>query len=725
MAKEQHRRQFFRWAFGTSRWALGVALLCSGCATAPPTRSRLPDSPPPLTWHEKLTWILRLEDQRILRDPNPPPPAVLVPAGKNVPAIMAPAPPSDLVRLLGDPEARVRRRAALAVGRVGLPEGVEALVARLTDDEPEVRQMAAFALGLIADRSAGPALLMALADPDPTVQGRAAEALGLIGDRASAGAVSTMVQGHVKAGALAKIEPEELRDPLTPPADAARRGLYALVRLGSYDALAAAALDASGQPVSRWWPVAYALQRMGDARAAPALVTLLSTPGRFTAAFAARGLGTTKAAAGAEPLRQLVEQRKAPQAVVVEAIRALALIQDAAAAPVLAKIITEQTADPLLRVEALTAVGAIRGPELSDLMVDLLSDQAPPLRAGALRALAFIDPDTFLLALSGLDTDRDWTVRAALAGALGTLPPERGGARLVAMLKDPEPRVIPAVLNALVASNSPDAERALVERLTSGDITIRSTAATGLAEIKSVAAVPALVGAYRASIADNTYVARTAALVALSRLDAATARPLLEEALRDREWAVRVRAAALLREAGVTTASEARPSVAGRPADAPEWQPLLEPQYSPHAYIETDRGTIEIELEVLDAPQTAMNFMTLARKRFFDGMAIHRVVPDFVVQGGDPRGDGEGGPGYTIRDELNERPFLRGTVGMALDWKDTGGSQFFITHSPQPHLDARYSVFGHVVNGMDVVDRTAQGDVIRRVRIWDGVSMTP
>ena len=81
------------------------------------------------------------------------------------------------------------------------------------------------------------------------------------------------------------------------------------------------------------------------------------------------------------------------------------------------------------------------------------------------------------------------------------------------------------------------------------------------------------------------------------------------------------------------------------------------------------------------------------------------------MQDGDPRGDGEGGPGYTIRDEINERPYLRGTVGMALDWEDTGGSQFFITHSPQPHLDGRYTVFGQVVQGMDVVDRLQQWDV--------------
>ena len=95
-------------------------------------------------------------------------------------------------------------------------------------------------------------------------------------------------------------------------------------------------------------------------------------------------------------------------------------------------------------------------------------------------------------------------------------------------------------------------------------------------------------------------------------------------------------------------------------------------------------------------------------------------ISNFVIQTGDPRGDGSGGPGYSIRDELNDRPYVRGTVGMALSGPDTGGSQFFITHSPQPHLDAKYTVFGHVVNGMDVVDRIQQLDVIQRGRIWDG-----
>jgi len=96
-------------------------------------------------------------------------------------------------------------------------------------------------------------------------------------------------------------------------------------------------------------------------------------------------------------------------------------------------------------------------------------------------------------------------------------------------------------------------------------------------------------------------------------------------------------------------------------------------------------------------------------------------VPTFVIQGGDPRGDGEGGPGYAIRDEVSAIPFVRGTVGMAIDGRDTGGSQFFIALSPQPHLDGKYTVFGRVVNGFDVLDRISPWDVIDRVRVWDGV----
>ncbi len=116
------------------------------------------------------------------------------------------------------------------------------------------------------------------------------------------------------------------------------------------------------------------------------------------------------------------------------------------------------------------------------------------------------------------------------------------------------------------------------------------------------------------------------------------------------------------------------------------------------------RGTIEIVLDVIETPLTTATFIDLARRGFFDGLTFHRVEPGFVVQGGDPRADGSGGPGFTQRCELGERPFGRGAVGMALSGRDTGGSQFFITQTPQPHLDGAYTLFGQVTKGMEIVD---------------------
>jgi cyclophilin family peptidyl-prolyl cis-trans isomerase/HEAT repeat protein len=706
-------------------WCIIAAqALLSACASAPVAQPATIE-PPRLTWEEKLTWILRLEDQRLVRNPSAPAQAVLAPATPTTPAVLAPAEPSDLIRLLSDDEGRVRRRAALALGRVGLPDGIGALAERLQqDDEFEVRQMAAFALGLIGSENGRTPLLTALSDPSPVVQGRAAEALGLIGNRDDAPAVSGMVAAHVRAGALRGIEPDVLEPLPSPQADATRLGIQALARLGSYDALAAAVLDAAGQPVSTWWPVAYAFQRLGDPRAVPALVSLLSTPGRYTASFAVRGLAALKAPEAASPLRQIVEARQAPHAVLVQAVRALAILADAQSVPTLQRLVLDPQVELGLRLEALEALGAAGSRANVDLLLDLLSDAVPGLRGGAMRALARVDPDTFLSTMSGLDADREWMVRAAQATAFGALPPEQGSPRLLAMLQDRDQRVVSAVLAALVTSRAPEATGVLVERLRADDFGTRAAAAAGLAELRATEAVPALEAAYRSASGDSTYVARAATLAALARLDPQRARPLLEEALRDREWAVRVRAVSLLEQQGIVVQTEVRPAVEGRSVTDPAWQPLLNPPFSPHAFIETDRGVIEIELAVNDAPQTVANFIALARKGFYDGLAIHRVVADFVVQGGDPRGDGEGGPGYTIRDELNQRPYLRGTVGMALDWEDTGGSQFFITHSPQPHLDARYTAFGVVVQGMDVVDQIVPWDVIRRVRVWDGVTMT-
>jgi cyclophilin family peptidyl-prolyl cis-trans isomerase len=135
------------------------------------------------------------------------------------------------------------------------------------------------------------------------------------------------------------------------------------------------------------------------------------------------------------------------------------------------------------------------------------------------------------------------------------------------------------------------------------------------------------------------------------------------------------------------------------------------------AVVNTDKGAFTIELLPDDAPLNVDNFVQLAQSGYFNNITFHRVVPNFVVQGGDPRGDGNGGPGYQIRCEINEVPYERGAVGMALSGKDTGGSQWFVTHSPQPHLDGGYTVFGRVVAGMEVIDRIARGDRIRTISV--------
>ena len=137
---------------------------------------------------------------------------------------------------------------------------------------------------------------------------------------------------------------------------------------------------------------------------------------------------------------------------------------------------------------------------------------------------------------------------------------------------------------------------------------------------------------------------------------------------------------------------------------------------APRVALVTTRGRIVVRLLPAEAPLTVANFLDLVSRRYFDAQAFHRVVPNFVVQGGDPHRDGNGGPGYQIRCEINRRRYGRGSVGMALSGKDTGGSQFFITHTPQPHLDGGYTVFGEVIEGMDVVDRIVQGDVVLEAR---------
>jgi peptidyl-prolyl cis-trans isomerase B (cyclophilin B) len=145
----------------------------------------------------------------------------------------------------------------------------------------------------------------------------------------------------------------------------------------------------------------------------------------------------------------------------------------------------------------------------------------------------------------------------------------------------------------------------------------------------------------------------------------------------------------------------------------------IDPQKIYRVKIETSRGAMELDLYPQHAPKTVNNFVFLVREGFYDGVVFHRVINDFMIQCGDPTGTGRGGPGYRFDDELEGNPLIheKGVLSMANAGPNTNGSQFFITHSPQPHLNGRHTVFGKVIGGMDVVDAIRQGDRIERATV--------
>ena len=260
--------------------------------------------------------------------------------------------------------------------------------------------------------------------------------------------------------------PDDEAASAAPEAEAFRLALFALVRLKAFDPLASAVL-AGDPPVSTWWPVAYALQRVGDPRAAPALVQLLQVPGRYTAAFAARGLGVLKhtAAADSPDGDARPEDQSAARGRGERHPRTGADERAGSGARSWPRSRRTPARNPNVRLEALSALGAMKSSDGLAVAQDLLTDDWPALRAAALRAAAAIDPEAFTFVLSGLEPDRDWRVRAAMAETLGTLSPAVALERAHAMLQDSDQRVLAAVLGALVQLHAPDAAPVLTDHL--------------------------------------------------------------------------------------------------------------------------------------------------------------------------------------------------------------------------------------------------------------------
>jgi cyclophilin family peptidyl-prolyl cis-trans isomerase/HEAT repeat protein len=715
------RRVFF---YGFGKKTPGVffmALALASCKTAAPPVNTPPPEPPravvPLD--KRVAWILRLEAERVLRDDAPGTPHRDFPA--TGPRMLLGAITPDLEALSIDTDPNVRRRAMLGIGRTGLADGVPALVSGLGDTDESVRVSAAFGLGLLGSPAGVDPLIAALKDQSALVRGRAADALGLIGDPRAAGPVADAAAGC--ADLFTGIQPDDEEWPKAPEIEACRLSLFSLVRLKQYDALARVALDAQGQPVSRWWPVAYALQRINDKRAVPALLTLASTDGVYSPAFALRGLGAA-ADKRLVPLAQAIASREAADIRLrVQAVRALGQTGGSAAVQPLLQLLVAKSTPSNLALETVQALGAIGDPQAFDTILDFLTDAWPSMRSAAFAAAAKCNPTGFLLVVSSFDRDKDWSVRASLATTLESLPADRVRSEIEELSVDADARVRGPALEALVHIGAPDLTKRLYDALAAPDFVVRATAARLVGETKPVDGAERLRAAYTRAATDASPAARESTLAALAQYGPADSSALLHDALNDKEWTIRLRAAQLLKAQGEVDVFPARPAPLRESADVFESAAILHPSFSPHAFIETRYGTIEVELNVVETPFTTRNFVELARSGFFNGVLVHRLVSNFVVQAGDPRGDGEGGPGYEIKDELSSLPFLRGSMGMALSGPDTGGSQFFITVSPQPHLDGKYTVFGKVVQGMSILEQLSQWDAIERVRIWDGVTL--
>ncbi|HEU5170962.1 MAG TPA: peptidylprolyl isomerase, partial [Gemmatimonadales bacterium] len=391
-----------------------------------------------------------------------------------------------------------------------------------------------------------------------------------------------------------------------------------------------------------------------------------------------------------------------------------------------------------VRVQAATALGGLGGAQaVAALLAARRDAPAWALRREALLALARADSTAFQTAAADWAASLDWRERAAAAEGWAVTRPGEPGWR-----DDPDGRVVAAALQAW-SSEVPGIDPALLAaaRALIGhpDAGVRSVAADILARAADPADLPALAAAWHAADQDSFPEAAQSALGALAAIAARsdTAAALVERRFLAatsappsyllRRWAAERWPAAAARWGRALPletrrgSAEYRDIVRRRRLGAPAGR-------RPRARFETDgAGTFEVELLGDEAPLTVEHFVTLARSGFFDGHRWHRVVPNFVVQDGDPRGDGWGGPplprgprhAYAIRDEINRVRYAGPVLGMALSGPDTGNSQWFVNLSPQPHLDGTYTVFGRVVRGpgLSALQAITQGDRITRVRV--------
>jgi cyclophilin family peptidyl-prolyl cis-trans isomerase/HEAT repeat protein len=692
---------------------LSLALLCSlsSCATwtqprQPPAGARA--STPPRAQPSELQVIADLEDRRSFGEGRLP----------------------TLALTANDPA--VRRRALLALGRIQDPASAATLVKGLGDPDASGRAEAAFAVGLLGlswtpltdavKASLADGLLAAEADEaDPAARLALLEAMGRL--------VTPATQERLVAR-LAAAPDVQARAALSLGA--------AAKSAGKLDGKAVTALlpliKREGGAATRYG-AAYALMQSKAPAARPGLMLCALDDASEVRAVCAKGLGEVGTDVDAVTLKGLIDD--SDYRVAVEAVRALAKLAGrckAAACPALGalaglsfrvdRLLRGDTAGGAQPVLALAQAGLPASGRA--LLVSLrqqlaaastVADQRVRRDAANLdcRLAAAIDrasgslQEVLACGAGLIDEPRRLALGLRELAAAPAKDPAKRAAEVGGFVFHESPRVKLAALELLGETPSPAAMEKVRTQLGSSDPVLAAAAAAAAAKLGDRSVIPQ-VRALAQRAGAQVDVAPVLA-DALATLAAKEAVPDLEPWLGSPHATVRAAAAEALSKLKGQVVSAGRVE---RPSDAARPPPLAR---DAALLITTEKGEIEVRLYVDDAPLTAGSLTALAKRGFYRGLTFHRVVPDFVVQGGDPRGDGEGGPGSTIRCEINHQPYRRGVVGMALSGKDTGGSQFFITAAPQPHLDGRYTAFGEVVKGQEVVDALLEGDAITEVRV--------
>jgi cyclophilin family peptidyl-prolyl cis-trans isomerase/HEAT repeat protein len=608
-----------------------------------------------------------------------------------------------LIAASRDASPERRERAALAMGRIQSPEYVESLVFAARDSDRSVRLAALFALGqigLVQQAAVPPAAVTGclehLDDPDPDIVVRAVEALGKLADpRVPVAVVGQLAHPHpaVRAEAATALFRCRFapvwRGDVTEPPPLPAFAVEALIE----------AMDDDDDSVRR--AAVYAFSRYGQPEAADRLASFANDDDEWTRLFAVRGIGRSGHACAEGALTAALDD--ASHRVRSEAVNALAALE------LVERIPASLASDPSFHVRAAFA----RALETDDSAASLETlgalehDASPTVRTTAIQALAARMEGGYRDGIERHLADDDWRFRAAAARAAGYLGQE--GLQVVERaMDDRENRVRVAALAAVERIGG--GEQYVLEALEAEDLALRGTATALLAKREHPRKLELFAAAYDGSAGVEWIEIREAVAEAVADLDGAE--PLLRRMVRDDPASsVRGKARGALASRGVLLQREQ--------ATSADVSPLLGVRFEddPVVTLVTSKGEIRIRCLARAAPIHVASFVELARGGFYDGLIWHRVVSNFVIQGGDPRGDGWGGAGYTLRDEISASRYERGVVGMPKAGKDTGGGQIFITHVPTPHLDGNYTVFGQVVSGLEVVDRIEVGDAIVRARV--------